>query len=57
MNSPSDVTVDARGDLFIADTRNHCIRKVAGLAAPLQITADGPALSVASAARRKIRFG
>jgi hypothetical protein len=28
LNSPEGVAVDASGDLFIADTGNHCIRKV-----------------------------
>ncbi len=28
LNSPSDISIDARGNLFIADTLNHRIRKV-----------------------------
>jgi sugar lactone lactonase YvrE len=30
LDSPAGVAVDASGNLYIADTHNHCIRKVAG---------------------------
>jgi PKD repeat protein len=30
LNNPSDVAVDAQGNLYIADTQNHKIRKVSG---------------------------
>jgi uncharacterized protein (TIGR03437 family) len=30
LNSPQGVAVDAAGNLYIADTQSHCVRKVAG---------------------------
>jgi sugar lactone lactonase YvrE len=30
LDSPAGVAIDAQGNLFIADTHNHCIREVAG---------------------------
>jgi sugar lactone lactonase YvrE len=31
LSAPSGITLDATGDLFIADTGNNCVREVAGL--------------------------
>jgi hypothetical protein len=31
LNAPSGITLDATGDLFIADTGNNCVREVQGL--------------------------
>ena len=28
LNTPSDVAVDAQGNVYIADTMNHCVRRI-----------------------------
>ena len=43
LSGPSDVTIDATGNLFIADYGNHRIRKIAGAAGPGLIGGRPPA--------------
>jgi hypothetical protein len=41
LNSPSGVTIDARGNIFIADTDNNVIREVAALTGDISTVAGG----------------
>lgn len=63
---PADLTVDAQGNLFVADTGNHCIRKIApdgavtlfaGLVGTDGGWEDGPRLSAQFAAPHGITMG
>ncbi len=42
-NSPSDITVDSNGNLFVADTRNNKIRKITSAGAVSTIAGSGVA--------------
>ena len=48
LNSPSGVALDGAGNLYVADTYNHRIRKVAAPAATPRIPADGIVLATAT---------
>jgi sugar lactone lactonase YvrE len=47
LNSPLDVAVDGRGNLFIADTQNNVIREVTLVSTPPSTSAEAPEFSPA----------
>lgn len=52
LNSPSGVTVDGAGNVFIADQGNNRIRKVNSAGVITTVGATAPPASMATAARR-----
>lgn len=58
-SSPNDIAIDANGTMYVADTRNNCIRKIstAGIVSTIAGSTAGDAVGDGSVAKFNLPYG